>query len=138
MTTVEKNRTTRTEAAEIMPFGGWESTPAGGEIGDQETLFRFPAPDDPAPSQTRVLTMAMCGAALGFSAVGVGVRALVTVWGGVPFWYVPTLVLFALLSVAFAVGAFLSVHRPVLPWLLLAGATCPMVIAALIALSYRT
>ncbi|GAB2597657.1 hypothetical protein Aab01nite_73320 [Paractinoplanes abujensis] len=136
MTTVEKDRTTRTEAAAIMPFGGWESTPTGPGSPDDETLFRFPAPDDPAPSTARVLTMALWGAGLGLTAAGVGVTALVTVFGGAAFWYVPTLALFGLLSVALAVAAFLSIHRPVLPWLLLAGATAPLALDVLIAALY--
>ncbi len=126
----------RTEAAEIMPFGGWESTPGGTGFADHETLFRFPAPDDPAPSPARLLTMAMWAALLGLAGVGVGVRAFVTVFGGVAFWYVPTLALFGLMSVALAVGSFLSIHRPVLPWLLLVGATAPLAIDILIAALY--
>jgi hypothetical protein len=136
VTTVERTRTTHTEAAEIMPFGGWESTPAGAGADDQETLFRFPAADDPAPSTARLLTMAGGAALLGFGAVGVGLRAFVVVVGGAPFWYVPALALFGLLSVVLTVGAFLSIHRPVLPWLLLACAIGPLTIDILIAAVY--
>ncbi|MDY7085770.1 MAG: hypothetical protein SYR96_11755 [Actinomycetota bacterium] len=133
MTTAEKDRTTHTEAAAIMPFGGWESTPNGTGSPDDRTLFRFPAPEDPAPSTVRVLTMALWAALLGLTATGVGVIALVTVLGGAAFWYVPTLALFGLLSVAMAVASFLSIHRPVLPWLLLACATGPLAVDVLIA-----
>jgi hypothetical protein len=133
VTTVEKDRTTRTEAAAIMPFGGWESTPTGTDFPDDETLFRFPAPDDPAPSTARVLTMALLTAVLGLTAMGVGISALVTVFGGAAFWFVPTLALFGLMSVGLAVGSFLSIHRPVLPWLLLACAGAPLAIDVLIA-----
>ena len=136
MTTVEQNRSTRTEAAEIMPFGGWESTPAADSLGDRETLFRFPAADDPAPSPARLLTMALYAAALGLAGIGVGVRAMVTVFGGTAFWYVPALSLFGLASVALAVGSFLSIHRPVLPWLLLLAATVPLGVDVLIAVLY--
>ena len=136
MTTAEQVRAPRTEAAEIMPFGGWESTPEITESGDHAELFRFPAPDDPAPSTSRVLTMSLYGAALGLAGVGVGVRALVTVVGGAAFWYVPLLALFGLVSVALAVGSFLSIHRPVLPWLLLVAATGPLAIDILIAALY--
>jgi hypothetical protein len=136
VTTVEKDRTTRTEAAELMPFGGWESTPAGAGLDDDETLFRFPAPDDPAPGTTRLLIMALGAAALGFVAVGVGARAFVTLLGGAPFWYVPTLALFGLLSIALTVGAFLSMHRAFLPWLLLACAAAPLTVDILIAALY--
>ena len=133
MTTVEQSRSTRTEAAEIMPFGGWEITPAPTGFDDRAALFRFPAADDPAPSPARLLTMALYAAALGLAGVGVWLRALVTVFGGTAFWYVPALSLFGLASVVMVVGSFLSIHRPVLPWLLLLAATGPLAIDVLIA-----
>ncbi|HEX5199949.1 hypothetical protein ACFQS1_30960 [Paractinoplanes rhizophilus] len=136
MTTVEKSRSTRTEAAEIMPFGGWENTPAPAGFRGRETLFRFPAADDPAPSPARLLLMALYAAALGLAGAGVGVRAMVTIFGGTAFWYVPALSLFGLASVALVVGSFLSIHRPVLPWLLLTAATVPLAIDVLIAALY--
>ena len=136
MTTVEQNRSARTGAAEIMPFGGWEATAAPAGLADRETLFRFPAADDPAPAPVRLLAMALYAAALGLAGVGVGVRAMVTVFGGTAFWYVPALSLFGLASVALVVGSFLSIHRPVLPWLLLFAATGPLAIDVLIAVLY--
>lgn len=136
MTTVEKNRSTHTEAAEIMPFGGWEITRNPGFSGGRETLFRFPAPDDPAPSTVRLLGMALYCAALGLASLGVGVRALVTVLGGAPFWYMPTLSFFGLLSVGLTVGSFLSIHRPTLPWTLLLAATVPLALDVLVAAFY--
>jgi hypothetical protein len=136
VTTVEKNRSTHTEAAEIMPFGGWEITRNTGVSGDRETLFRFPAADDPAPAPARLLGMALYSAALGLAGVGIGVRALVTLLGGAPFWYVPTLSLFGLLSVALTVGSFLSIHRPALPWMLLLAATAPLAFDILVAVLF--
>lgn len=136
MTTVEQSRTPRTEAAEIMPFGGWERTPAVAVYGDAEALFRFPAPDDPAPSTARLLTMSLYSAALGLAGLGVGVRAFVTVLSGASVWYVPVLAFFGLVSVALAVGSFLSIHRPALPWLLLMAATGPLAIDVMIAMRY--
>jgi hypothetical protein len=136
VTTVEQSRTTPTEAAEIMPFGGWETTPATAGIGDRETLFRFPAPDDPAPSTRRLLGMSLYGAALGLAGVGVGVSGLITVVGGAAGWYLPVLSFLGLLSVGAAVGAFLSIHRPMLPWLLLLAASVPLGGAILLAALY--
>jgi hypothetical protein len=134
--TVEKDRGTRTPAATIMPFGGRERIPMITASGDQAVLFRFPAPDDPAPGTLRLLTMSLYAAGLGLTAVGVGVRALFAVLGGAAFWYVPVLAFFALLSVGLAVGSFLSIHRPALPWLLLLAATAPLTIDVLIAALY--
>jgi hypothetical protein len=136
VTTVERNHDTRTEAAAIMPFGGWEAAPAPATIGDRAALFRFPAADDPAPAPLRLLTMALYAAALGLTGVGLGVRAFVKVVGGAAFWYVPTMSVFGLLSVALVVGSFLSIHRRTLPWLLLGAATVPVAIDVLLALLY--
>jgi hypothetical protein len=136
VTTVEQSRTTHTEAAAIMPFGGWETTPKIGGFGDDEALFRFPAADDPAPATGRLLGMALYAAALGLTGLGVGARGLLTALGGTAFWFMPGLALLGLVSVAVAVGAFLSIHRPVLPWLLLLGASVPMAGAVLLAALY--
>ena len=133
MTTVEQSRGTRTEATEIMPFGGWESTPAATYAEDQETLFRFPAPDDPSPETSRLLAIALYSAVLGLAGVGIGVRAIVTVFGGTSFWYVPALCIFGLMSVTLVIGSFLSIHRPALPWVLLAGATTTLAADVLLA-----
>jgi hypothetical protein len=136
VTTVEQRRTTHTEAATIMPFGGWETTPIIAGFGDDETLFRFPAADDPAPATGRLLGMSLYAAALGLTGLGVGARGLLTALGGTPFWFMPALALLGLVSVATAVGAFLSIHRPALPWLLLLGAAVPMTGAVLLAARY--
>jgi hypothetical protein len=136
VTTVEQSRTTRTEAAEIMPFGGWESTPAGFDFDDRETLFRFPAADDPAPSTARLLTMSLFAAAMGLVTVAVGARGMVAAIGGAPGWYLPVLSLLGLAGVAPAVGSFLSIHRPALPWLLLLAGTVPLAGAVMVAVFY--
>jgi hypothetical protein len=56
--------------------------------------------------------------------------------GGVPGWYVPVLALAGLLSVVPAVGAFLSVHRPFLPWALMLAAAVPLAGALTLAVAY--
>jgi hypothetical protein len=133
VTTLEQSRTTHTEAATIMPFGGWETTPIIGRFGDDETLFRFPAADDPAPTPARLLGMSLYAAGLGLTGVAVGARGLFLALGGTPFWFMPALALLSLVSVAAAVGGFLSIHRPTLPWLLLLGSSVPMAGAVLLA-----
>jgi hypothetical protein len=136
VTTVEQSRTTHTEAATIMPFGGWETTPITGGFGGDETLFRFPAADDPAPATIRLLGMSVYAAVLGLTGLGVGAGGLLTAVGGAAFWFMPALALLGLVSVAAAVGGFLSIHRPALPWLLLLGASVPMAGAATLAVLY--
>ena len=136
MTTLEQSRTTHTEATTIMPFGAWETTPIIDGFGDDEALFRFPAADDPAPAPARLLGMSLYAAGLGLTGVGVGARGLLTALSGPPIWFMPVLALLSLVSVGAAVGAFLSIHRPTLPWMLLLGASVPMAGAVLLAMLY--
>ena len=136
MTTVDQSRTARTEAAEIMPFGGWQTTPNPAGPAGYEALFRFPAADDPAPTTKRLLSMSLYAAVLGLAGVGVGLCGLVAVLRGAPAWFMPALSLLGLSSVAGAVGAVLSIHRPALPWVLLLAATAPMAGATLLATLY--
>ena len=98
-----------------------------GTTGTKGTFFRFPAADDPAPSTRRVLLMSLYASALGLAGVGLGVRGFVSVLSGTaPGFYVPVLALVGLISVALVVGAFLSIHRRVLPFLLLVAAAVPL------------
>jgi len=118
----------------VLPFG-WVNA-AGQPEDDRETMFRFPAADDPAPGIRKVLFMSLYASGLGLAGVGVGVRGLLSTLGGVPGWYVPVLVILGLISVALTVGAFLSVHRRLLPYLLLLAAAVPLTGAVLLAVAY--
>ncbi len=127
MTAVDHARTTPTASAENAP-----PVPLPGE----HAVFRFPGEDDPAPGAARMLAMSLYGTALGLAGVGVGLYAVVAVFGGAPGWYLPVLGLLTLLSVVPAAAAFLAIHQRVLPWLLLLVAAPPMAGAVLVALSY--
>jgi hypothetical protein len=111
----------------VVPFG-WEHDPTAKNYRDEgDTLFRFPAADDPAPSTGRLLAMSLYASALGLAGVGLGVRGFVSVLGGTaPGFYIPVLALVGLISVALVVGAFLSIHRRVLPYVLLLAAAVPL------------
>ena len=120
---------------DLLPFG-WERGPGAADTAERETLFRFPAADDPAPGTRRVLAMSLYASVLGLGGVGVGGRGLVSVIGGVPGWYVPLLAFLGLFSVTLVVGGFLSIHRRALPYLLLAAAAVPLSGAVLLAVAY--
>ena len=123
-------------ATDLLPFA-WETDPAGPDLGERETIFRFPAADDPSPGTARVLIMAIWSSILGLAGVGVGLRAFAAVLGGsAPGWYVPLLALTGLSGVALVVGAFLSVHRRFVPWFLLLMAAGPLVGDIMLATSY--
>jgi len=120
----------------LRPFG-WESAPAESAVAEAETFFRFPAADDPNPGTVRLLAMSVYAALLGLAGVGVGARGLVSsIGGGVPGWYVPVLAAAGLVSVALSVGAFLSIHRRVLPGLLMLAAAAPLAGAVMLAVAY--
>jgi len=132
--TTEVDESTNTTV--VLPFG-WEPGPDDPIPDESEIFFRFPAADDPNPGTARLLIMSSYASLLGLAGVGVGVRGLVsTIGGGVPGWYVPVLAGAGMLSVALSVGAFLSIHRRALPWLLLLGAAMPLTAAVLLAMSY--
>jgi hypothetical protein len=109
----------------VVPFG-WEGDEATVDPDDRDLLFRFPAADDPTPRTRRLLVTSLYASALGLVGVGVGARGFISVLGGAPGWYVPVLTLLGLLSVTLVVGAFLSIHRRVLPYLLLLAAAFPL------------
>ena len=124
MTALEHARTTRI----VMPAGmPWTEEPAA---------FRFPAPDDPPPGARRMLGMAVYGTVHGLCGVGVGLYAVLAVFGGAPVWYLPVLAVLTMLSVAPVVAAFLAIHRRKLPWLLLLAGAPPMIADILVALAY--
>ncbi|GLY97405.1 hypothetical protein [Actinoplanes sp. NBRC 103695] len=119
----------------VVPFG-WEGDVPTTGPDDRDLLFRFPAADDPAPGTRRLLAMSLYASALGLVGVGVGLRVFISVLGGVPGWYVPVLALLGLTSVALVVGAFLSIHRRVLPYLFLVAAALPLSGLVLLAVSH--
>ncbi|MFI7598812.1 hypothetical protein [Actinoplanes sp. NPDC049681] len=140
MTTTEVKQAARTSevaAPDVVPFGWEPARTAATPRPDDEALFRFPAADDPAPGTRRLLGMSIYASFLGLAGVGVGVRGLVSqIGGGVPGWYTWVLAFLGMVSVALAVGAFLSIHRRVLPLALLTAAAVPVTADILLAVAY--
>jgi hypothetical protein len=109
-----------------LPFA-WENGPVAAEPDDRDTVFRFPSADDPEPATRRLLGMSLYASLLGILGLAAAVRGVVAVVGGhTPAWYEPTLALTGVICVALVVAAFLSIHRRVLPWLLLLAAAVPL------------
>ncbi len=114
-----------------LPFV-WERGPEPPDLGNRAGIFRFPAPEDPEPESRRVLGLAAWASVLGLLAVVSAARGLWAIVGSnVPGWYQPTLVFGGLAGIVLTVGAFLSIHRPRLPWLLMTAATVPLVVTML-------
>ncbi|MBO3739684.1 hypothetical protein [Actinoplanes flavus] len=103
---------------------------------EEPAIFRFPTPEDPPPGAGRVLAVALYGTVLGICGVGVGLYAVIAVFGGAPAWYLPALAALTMLSVAPVVAAVLAIHQRILPWFLLLAAAPPMVADVMVALAY--
>jgi len=93
-------------------------------------IFRLPGWDDPAPPPTRLVAMCGWATALGVAGLAVATRGLMAIMGGTaPGWYEPAIVGIGLAGIGLTVGAFMSIQRRRLPWLMLAAATIPLIAA---------
>jgi hypothetical protein len=91
--------------------------------------FRMPGTADPKVRLRRLAGVAVWAAVLGFSGLIVGFRVVIGLFTSSPSWYAPTICAIGLAGIAITVGAFASVHRRKLPWLLLGLATVTLVVA---------
>jgi hypothetical protein len=121
---------------DLEPAFGWEGGPDPADPGDRDTVFRFPTADDPEPPTRRLLGMSLYASVLGLLGLAVAIRGIAAIVGGrTPGWYEPVLAVAGLAGVALVVAAFLSIHRRLLPWLLLLAAAVPLT-ANLLATAY--
>ncbi|GAA1893164.1 hypothetical protein [Asanoa iriomotensis] len=83
----------------------------------------------PTPDNSHMLGICAWGTALALAGVGVGIRGLAAIIGGsAPGWYKPALIGVGVIGVLLTVGAFVTIQRRYLPWLLLAFATLPLAV----------
>ncbi|MEV0713893.1 hypothetical protein [Asanoa sp. NPDC050611] len=81
------------------------------------------------PDNSHMLGICAWGTALALAGVGVGIRGLAAIIGGsAPAWYKPALIGVGVIGVLLTVGAFVTIQRRYLPWLLLAFATLPLAV----------
>ena len=104
----------------------------------QNTLFRLGdlvhSDARPRPDGGQMLGVCAWATALVLAGIGVAIRGLLAIVGGVaPAWYQPALVGTGLIGLALTVAAFVTIQRRHIPWFLLALATIPL--AAAIALT---
>ncbi|MEV4622686.1 hypothetical protein AB0J74_28730 [Asanoa sp. NPDC049573] len=84
----------------------------------------------PTPEGGHMLGIVAWGTALALAGVGVGIRGLLAIIGGLaPVWYQPALIGTGLLGVLLTVGAFVTIQRRYAPWMMLAFATIPLAVA---------
>ncbi|GIF73239.1 hypothetical protein [Asanoa siamensis] len=83
----------------------------------------------PVPENSHMLGICAWGTALALAGVGVGIRGLAAIISGIaPAWYKPALIGVGLIGVLLTVGAFVTIQRRYMPWLLLAFATLPLAV----------
>ncbi|MEV0727614.1 hypothetical protein [Polymorphospora sp. NPDC050346] len=93
------------------------------------SLFRLPGAGDPAPDGRRMVGLCTWATALGLVGMAVALRGLYAILSGTdPFWYEPALIIGGLAGITLTVGGFLSIQRRRLPWLMLGGATVPLLL----------
>ncbi|SDY78275.1 hypothetical protein SAMN05421684_1526 [Asanoa ishikariensis] len=84
----------------------------------------------PTPESAHMLGVCAWGTALALAGVGVGIRGLAAIIGGIaPGWYQPALIAVGLIGVLLTVGAFVTIQRRYTPWLMLAFATIPLAVS---------
>ncbi len=93
------------------------------------TRFRLPGHDDPAPGSRRLALVCAWAGALGLGGAAVALRLLVNLFQADGGWYRPTVLAIGTVGVFATIGAFASIHRQRLPWLLLGVGTAALVAA---------
>jgi hypothetical protein len=112
---------------------GAPAGPAG--LSSVTGAFRRPDLSRGGPNPRRLAGLAGWAAALGLLGLVVGVRGLVAILiGGIPGWYEPTLIGMGLVGIGLTSGAFLTVQRGQLPWILL-GAGTAVLLSSIVATS---
>ena len=92
--------------------------------------FRMPAETDPEPSTRRLLTMCAWAGTLGLLGLAVTIRGLAAVFAGLASHrYTTAILITGVTGIALTVGAFTSIHRRRLPWIMLTLATIPLAAA---------
>jgi hypothetical protein len=81
--------------------------------------FRLPGRNDPAPDERRLAAVCAWAGALGIGGSFLALRLLVNLFLADGGWYRPTITLIGAVGVAATAGAFASIHRPRLPWVML-------------------
>jgi hypothetical protein len=89
--------------------------------------FRMPGPADPTPRQPRLIGVTLWAAVLGFGALFASLRLIVGLFTNISTSYAVGFIAIGLVGLGATLGAFASVHRQRLPWMLLGVATVALV-----------
>jgi hypothetical protein len=96
-------------------------------VGD---YFQVPREGDDAPDGGQMVGICAWATALGVVGLVVALRGLIAIIGGhTPAWYEPALISAGTAGILLTVGAFLSIHRTFLPWIMMGLATIPLTVS---------
>jgi hypothetical protein len=83
------------------------------------------------PTGSRLLAICGWAALLDLAGVAIGVRGLIALLGGhAPSWYLPSLLISGAAGIGLTAGAFLSVRRRLIPWIMLGSGTAALICSA--------
>jgi hypothetical protein len=106
------------------------STPSG-----TGRVFRLPNPGDPSPPTTKLVAMCAWATGLGLLGLLVAAPSVLAMWrGSTPNWYEPSFIAVGLAGIGLTLGAFMSIQRRRLPWIMLVLATIALVAAIVLTL----
>lgn len=91
--------------------------------------FRLPGRGDPEPEPRRLAAVCVWAAALGAGGAILVVPLLFDLFLTAGGWYQPTLLGVGAIGVSATIGAFASIHRRRLPWIMLTVGTLALLVA---------
>jgi hypothetical protein len=94
--------------------------------------FRLPTPDDPSPEQRRLVIVSLWCCGLGVGGAAIALRVLLSLFQVDAGWYVETMFAIGLVGLLCTVGAFVSLHRRILPLVMLSLATAALAAAMVV------
>jgi hypothetical protein len=89
----------------------------------------MPGTADPRVRLRRLAGVSAWACLLGLGGLVIGVKVLIGLFTTSPGWYLPTICACGLFGIATTVGAFASVHRQRLPWIMLTVSTATLIVA---------
>jgi hypothetical protein len=87
------------------------------------THFRMPGTPDPDVRLRRLAAVSAWAAVLGFGGLILTFRLMFGMFTTIALWYPPVIFVLGLFGIVCSVGAFASVHKRRLPWILLGAAS---------------
>jgi hypothetical protein len=91
--------------------------------------FRLHGRHDPAPGTRRLAVVATWAGALGLGGAIIALRLMITLFVPTGGWYAPTVIVIGCVGLVATMGAFASIHRYRLPWIMLSLGTAALVAA---------